>query len=64
MSARGFAADEFELIRLRKAQIALDETPRCPIITSRTLHDCLRAPEQCGYSCPHRHDWIGPEPKT
>jgi hypothetical protein len=56
------AADDFEFIRARLAEIRLEETPRCPRAPSKTLHDCLREQGRCPEDCQHHTDWIGPQP--
>ncbi len=61
VSARGYAADDFTLIRARKAEILADEEPKCPSNSARLLFDCLRSSSQCGDTCPYRGDWIGPQ---
>jgi hypothetical protein len=55
------AADQFDVIRARIAEIRDAETARCPQSASRTLHDCLRNASRCGESCPFYNDWIGPQ---
>ena len=60
MSARGFAADDFAMIRRRAQEIAQAETPRCPVNGSRLLYDCLRSSAHCPDGCRYAGDWIGP----
>ena len=55
-------ADEFDEIRARMNEIRAAEVPMCPVMTHRTLHDCLRSPAACAGGCPHSSDWIDPEP--
>lgn len=61
MSGRSYAADEFDTIRTRVAQIKEEETLRCPQTPSRTLHECLRSSSRCNASCPNHLDWLGSE---
>ena len=60
MTARGFAADDFDLIRSRIDEIAQAEKPFCPVNGSRLLYDCLRSSARCPDGCPYAGDWIGP----
>lgn len=63
MTTRPYAADCFDEIRLRIAQIAKAETPMCPMIATKMLKDCLRGMLPCPETCPFRGDHIGPQPK-
>lgn len=57
------AADDYDEIRANLARIRAEEVPRCPTVTSRSLHDCLRNVARCPSDCPHHDDWIGPQPE-
>jgi hypothetical protein len=60
MTARCFAADDFDLIRSRVEEIAQAEKPLCPVNGSRLLYDCLRSSARCPDGCRYAGDWIGP----
>ena len=57
---REIACEDADIIAIRMAQIREAERPMCPLVACRTLYDCLRTAAQCGDSCPHRHEWVGP----
>ena len=52
-------ADEFDAIRARLAQLREEAIPRCPMLPTQTLHECLRSSSRCNNSCPNHGDWIG-----
>jgi hypothetical protein len=60
MTARGFAADDFDIIRSRVEEIAQARRPFCPVNGSRLLYDCLRSSARCPEGCPYVGDWLGP----
>jgi len=60
MTVRGFAADDFDMIRSRVDEIAQAGKPFCPMNGGRLLYDCLRSSAPCPDDCPHAGDWIGP----
>jgi hypothetical protein len=61
-AAMNNAADDFEFIRARLAELRAVSEPKCPQAGDRTLHDCLRSSARCPDACPHFNDWIGPQP--
>lgn len=60
---RSWAADSYDEIRERRAQIIAEEQPKCPLHSSRLLFSCLRSASPCTDACPNRADYIGPQPE-
>lgn len=54
------AAEDFDIIRARVAEIRDAEKPKCPRAPSKLLYDCLRETARCPSECPYYNDWIGP----
>jgi hypothetical protein len=55
------AADDFDTIRRRVAELRQTEKPRCPNGRYALLGDCLRSFTHCPADCPFAGDWIGPQ---